>query len=206
MKLAVFDFDSTLMDGETIDELASLAGKKAEVSAITERAMRGELDFFESLTSRVAFLEGVEYAKAVKLCESLPLMNGAIETVKELKNRGYKVVIFSGGFREATTPAGKILGVDAEFANYLHHKNGLLTGKVGGEMSFDFSKGEMIVRLQKLLGATKDTTIAIGDGANDRTMFAHAATRVAFCAKEVLKKEANIIIDKKDLTKIFDHI
>lgn len=206
MKLAIFDFDSTLMDGETIDELAALAGKKDEVSKITHQAMSGELDFFESLTRRVALLKGVEYQKALDLCKSLPLMNGAKETVGELKKMGYRVVIFSGGFREATTPAGKVLGVDAEFANYLHHKNGLLTGLVGGEMSFDFSKGEMIARIQKLLGATKESTMAVGDGANDRTMFAHASTRVAFCAKGVLKKEANVIIDEKDLTKILEHI
>lgn len=206
MKLAVFDFDSTLMDGETIDELAALAGKKPEVSAITKMAMSGELDFFESLTKRVGFLKGVDRKKAIEVCENLPLMNGAKECVKELKARGYKVVVFSGGFREATAPAGKILGVDAEFANYLHHKDGVLTGLVGGEMSFDFSKGEMIARVQQLLGATYESTIAIGDGANDRAMFAHAATRVAFCAKEALKKEANIIIDEKDLMKIFEHI
>lgn len=206
MKLVVFDFDSTLMDGETIDELAKLAGRYDEVSAITHEAMSGRYDFFESLTKRAELLKGVDYARALEACKNLPLMNGAKKTVTELKKMGYKVVIFSGGFREATMPAGEVLGVDADFANYLHHKDGVITGKVSGEMAFDFSKGLMMKRLQNLLGITADQTIAVGDGANDRAMFAEASTKIAFCAKEVLRREATITIDEKDLTKILDFV
>jgi len=206
MKLAVFDFDSTLMDGETIDFLAKPLGLEKKVAGITEKAMAGDLDFFESLIERVALLKGLEYKKAVEICKDLPLMPGAYETVSELKKQGYKVVCFSGGFRIGTSPAKDKLGLDADFSNILHEKNGILTGLVGGDMMFGFSKGDMIQRVQSMLGVSKQNTLVAGDGANDVSMFAYADKRVAFCAKEILKKEANIIVDTKDLTKILDHI
>jgi len=205
-KLAVFDFDSTLMDGETIDFLADELGIRDEVAKITEEAMSGRLDFFESLTTRVKLLEGLDYNRAVEICRNLPLMNGAKETIKALQDKGYKIVCFSGGFRIGTSPAKEILGIDADFANILHHKNGKLTGLVGGDMMFNFSKGDMIQRIQRLLDVTHDDTIAIGDGANDKSMFAYANKRVAFCAHDILKAEANIIIEEKDLTQILKHI
>lgn len=206
MKLCVFDFDSTLMDGETIDFFAEALGIGPKVAEITERAMSGKLDFFESLQERVGLLEGLEYAKVEEICQNLPYMPGAIETIKALKERGMTVVCFSGGFRSATGFAKDILGYDADFSNVLHHKEGKLTGLVGGDMMFNFSKGDMIVRLQNILGVTREETMVVGDGANDLSMFAHADTRVAFCAKAVLKQEANIIIDTKDLTQILEKI
>lgn len=206
MKLCVFDFDSTLMDGETIDFLAAELGLGEKVAEITEMAMRGELDFFESLITRVKLLEGLEAKRVDEICHNLPYMSGAKETVAELKKRGMTVVVFSGGFRNATGYAKEVLGLDADFSNILHSKNGRLTGLVGGEMMFDTSKGDMLVRLQSILGVTKEETMVVGDGANDRSMFAHAAKRVAFCAKEVLKKEANVIIDQKDLRVVLDYL
>lgn len=206
MKLAVFDFDSTLMDGETIDFLAKPLGLEEKVAGITEKAMAGELDFFESLIERVSLLKGLEYDKAVEICKDLPLMPGAYDLISELKKQDYKVVCFSGGFRIGTSPAKDKLGLDADFSNILHEKDGVLTGLVGGDMMFGFSKGDMIQRVQAMLGVSKENTLVAGDGANDVSMFPYADKRVAFCAKEVLKKEANIIVDEKDLTKILDHI
>ena len=206
MKLAVFDFDSTLMDGETIDFLAKPLGLEEKVATITEKAMAGELDFFESLIERVSLLKGLEYDKAVEICKDLPLMPGAYDLISELKKQDYKVVCFSGGFRIGTSPAKDKLGLDADFSNILHQKDGVLTGLVGGDMMFGFSKGDMIQRVQAMLGVSKENTLVAGDGANDVSMFPYAEKRVAFCAKEVLKKEANIIVDEKDLTKILDHI
>ncbi|ALG67035.1 phosphoserine phosphatase SerB [Beggiatoa leptomitoformis] len=206
MKLCVFDFDSTLMDGETIDEIAAACGKKNAVAHITEQAMQGKLDFFEALTQRVAMLAGTSYTKVIDVCQHLPLMNGALETVQGLQQQGYKVVILSGGFHEATAYLGKQLGVDGEFANFLHHKENVLTGKVGGEMMQSTSKGDMLARLQKLLGAEKANTIVVGDGANDASMFPYADKKVAFCAKPILKQQANIIIDHKDLRELLQHI
>ena len=205
-KLAVFDFDSTLMDGETLEFFARELGIGEKVKAITDRAMRGELDFFESLTERVSFLKGLPIEKVDDICHNLPLMCGAIEAVKGLQEKGYKVVCFSGGFRNATKYYADKLGLDGEFANILHAKDGLLTGQVGGEMMFNDSKGQMLLRLQKLLDANEENTIAIGDGANDLSMFKYASKKIAFCAKPIVKENANIIIENKDLNLILNYI
>lgn len=202
LKLAVFDFDSTLMDGETIDFFAEELGIGKEVAYITEEAMSGRLDFFESLQQRVGLLKGLDYSIVEKISHNLPYMPGAIETIAELKKRGMTVVCFSGGFRTATSYAKDILGYDADFSNALHVKEGKLTGLVGGDMMFNFSKGDMLVRLQSILGVSEEETLVCGDGANDLSMFAHAGTRVAFCAREILRKEANIVVETKDLTQI----
>ena len=206
LKLAVFDFDSTLMDGETIDFFADELGIGDEVARITEEAMSGRLDFFESLQQRVGLLKGLDFAVVEKISHNLPYMAGAVETIAELKSRGLKVVCFSGGFRTATSYAKDILGYDADFSNVLHEKDGKLTGLVGGDMMFNFSKGDMLTRLQNVLGVSEAETLVCGDGANDLSMFAHAGTRVAFCAREILEKEANIIIKEKDLSLILKEI
>lgn len=205
-KLAVFDFDSTLMDGETIEIIADELGLKEEVAAITKRAMEGELDFFDSLTYRVSLLKGISVSRVEEICHSLSYMKGARETISELKKRDFKVVCFSGGFKNATEYAKSILGYDADFSNILHAKNGVLTGQVGGEMMFSDSKGVMLQKLQTLLNVSPENTIAVGDGANDLSMFKYAGTRIAFCAKDCLKKEATICIDEKDLTKMLEKI
>jgi len=206
LKLAVFDFDSTLMDGETIDFFAQELGLGKEVAYITEEAMSGRIDFFESLQKRVGLLRGLDFSMVEKISHNLPYMPGAKETISELKKRGITVVCFSGGFRTATTYAKDILGYDADFSNALHVKDGKLTGLVGGDMMFNYSKGDMLIRLQALLGVSEDETLVCGDGANDLSMFAHAGTRVAFCAREILKKEANIVVETKDLTQILEKI
>lgn len=206
MKLAVFDFDSTLMDGETLDIIAKETEYYKEIKEITEKGMKGEIDFFESLISRVALLEGMKLKKVNKICESLPIMNGAEETIKELKNKNYKCVCFSGGFKNATLIFVEKLKLDGEFSNIFHTKNNILTGKVGGEMMFSDSKGNMLLALQKLLNISYNDTLVVGDGANDLSMFKYAKNRVAFCSKEILKKEANIIINKKDLRLLIDKV
>ncbi|WP_428738871.1 phosphoserine phosphatase SerB [Sulfurimonas sp.] len=206
LKLAVFDFDSTLMDGETIDFFAEELGIGEKVAHITEEAMSGRLDFFESLQQRVGLLKGLDFSVVEKISHNLPYMKGAQETITALKEKGLTVVCFSGGFRTATMYAKNILGYDADFSNALHVKDGKLTGLVGGDMMFNYSKGDMLVRLQSILGVSPEETLVCGDGANDLSMFAHAGTRVAFCGREILKKEANIIVDEKDLTKILEHI
>ncbi|MCD8378026.1 MAG: phosphoserine phosphatase SerB [Candidatus Gastranaerophilales bacterium] len=206
MKLAVFDYDSTLMDGETLEFLAREIGIERQVKEITDRAMRGELDFFESLQKRVSLLKGLEVGRVNDICANLPVMKGAEQTVKSLKDRGYKVVCFSGGFKNATIPFAQKIGLDAEFSNILHSKNGVLTGFTGGEMMFSESKGMMLQTLQKLLNVSYDNTIVAGDGANDLSMFKYASKRVSFCGKPALEKEANIIIKEKDLTQILTYI
>jgi len=206
MKLAVFDFDSTLMDGETLEFFAREIGIGEKVKAITDRAMRGELDFFESLTERVSYLKGLPVDKINEICTHLPLMKGAETVVKGLKEKGYKVVCFSGGFKNATIPFCEKLGIDAEFSNILHSKDGVLTGQVGGEMMFNDSKGQMLKRLQKILDVSEENTLTVGDGANDLSMFKYAGKRVAFCAKPVLKEHANIVVEEKDLSLILNYV
>ena len=206
MKLAVFDFDSTLMDGETIEIIADELGLKDEVSKITTKAMNGELDFFDSLTYRVSLLKGIKVSKVDEICHNLPYMKGAKEAISGLKKLGYTVVCFSGGFQNATNYARNILGYDADFSNILHSKGGILTGQVGGEMMFSNSKGLMLQRLQKLLNISCENTVAVGDGANDLSMFEYASTKISFCAKPVLKKAATICIEEKNLAVIPDLI
>lgn len=203
-KLAVFDFDSTLMDGETIDFIADEIGLRKEISAITERAMQGEMDFFESLTQRVSLLKNIKESRINDICANLPLMTGAKETIAELQKAGLTVICFSGGFSNALIPAQKKLGFDEQFSNILHTKDGLTTGMVGGEMMFSNSKGQMLQKLQQILKISPEKTLVVGDGANDLSMFAHARERVAFCAKPVLQEKATILIEEKNLTKILD--
>ena len=190
------------MDGETITFLAQAVGKMDEVRAITARAMAGELDFYESLKQRVAFLKGVSLSEAKKIVSNLPMMPGASDIIPYLKNKGIKVVVFSGGFHMATDAAQAKLGFDINFANELHHKGDILTGQVGGEMMFGDSKGKMLARLKHFLGLSSDEVAPIGDGATDVFMFKEASTCIAFCANEVLKKAATHIIERKDLCEI----
>ena len=206
IKLAVFDFDSTLMDGETLELLAQDKALRAKLKSITDRAMAGELDFFESLTQRVAFLKGIPVSHVNEVFKNLPYMNGAKELIFQLKQRGVKTVCFSGGFDGALEYAQKTLGFDTYFANFLHEKEEKLTGLVGGDMMKSDSKGIMLQKIQAIIGITKEETMAVGDGANDLSMFKHANYKVAFCAKDVLKKEANIIIENKNLLEILSKL
>lgn len=205
-KLAVFDFDSTLMQGETIAMIADRLGMRDNVQRATEAAMRGETDFFESLRLRVGLLKGLKETIVNEICHSLPYTEGGKETIAVLKKAGYTVLCFSGGFKNATGYAKNILGYDEDFSNILHVKNGQLTGLVGGEMMFSDSKGHMIQKIQRILNVSSENTITVGDGANDLSMFKFAGTRVAFCAKEIVKKNADIIIEEKDLRLILDKI
>lgn len=202
IKLCVFDFDSTLMDGETIIILSSAMGKDKEVGDITSRAMAGELDFYESLVKRVKLIEGLELSKALEITSNLPFITGAKDIISYLKSKNIKTVVFSGGFHIATDAAQQKLGFDLNFANELHHKNGILTGNVGGEMMFGDSKGKMLARLKSFLGLSSDEVVCVGDGANDLSMFKEAGTGIAFCANKILKEAATHIIDIKDLNEI----
>ena len=204
IKLAVFDFDATIMDGETINFLAKEANVEEEVSKITRLAMMGEMDFFESLIKRVSLLKGLSEKKVNDVCQNLPIINGAKELVNYLKNNKITVVCLSGGFKNATEPICKKLGFDASFSNTLHAKNGVLTGLVGGEMMFSDSKGIMINKIQNLLNIDSSQTLVCGDGANDISMCKYASLKVAFCAKDALKKVCNYHIEDKDLSQIIN--
>ena len=207
-KLVVFDFDSTLCEVETIDEIAKEINIENEIASITKEAMNGRLSFFKSLINRVSLLKGIPFSTVQDICHSLPLTNGAIECIKELKSRGYIVVVFSGGFRVATSHYAKILGLDADFSNTLSYGglNNELDGLCGGEMMFDNSKGIMIQKLQNILNIGIENTVAIGDGANDLSMFEYSKTKIAFCAKPILRENATHIVEKRDLMSVCEII
>lgn len=202
IKLCVFDFDSTLMDGETIDILAADFGVGEKVGELTAKAMRGELDFFESLLERVKLLQGMPYARVLELFEHLPIMPGALELIEHLHARNITTLVFSGGFIEALNFAQKKLKFKAGFANFLHHKNGVLTGLVGGEVMQKSSKGTLLAKMKQLLNLHTSEVACVGDGANDIAMFKESGLKIAFCAKEVLKKEADFVCDEKNLSRL----
>ncbi|WP_104706090.1 phosphoserine phosphatase SerB [Helicobacter bizzozeronii] len=203
MKLAVFDFDSTLVNAETLEVLAQAYGVGVDVQNYTLRAMEGKADFYESLLARVAMLKGMDARKAQEICQNLPLHTGAHEVVQGLHQRGYKVVCFSGGFTWATGFFKEKLGLDGHFSNTLHTKEGVLSGAVSGPMMRSDSKAEMLANLQELLQV--EHTLAIGDGANDISMFKLADVSIAFNAKEITKKAASVVAQTLDLREVLEH-
>ncbi|MGH2267277.1 phosphoserine phosphatase SerB [Campylobacter taeniopygiae] len=206
IKLCIFDFDSTLMDGETIDILADSYGVGDEVKNITYTNSDKQFDFFEILVKKVSYLKGMSYTEVLKIGQMLPLMNGAYELCEFLKSKNIFLVIFSGGFYEGINPAMQKLNIDAGFANHLHHKNDILTGYVGGEMMFLNSKGLMLQKLKKMLRLKNEEVMCVGDGFNDIAMFEESGLKIAFCANGLLQSKADICINKKDLKEIIKAI
>ncbi|BCZ17130.1 Phosphoserine phosphatase SerB [Helicobacter sp. NHP19-003] len=202
MKLAVFDFDSTLVNAETIEELAKGYGVGQEVTNATELAMAGRADFYTSLLNRASLLKGMDAQHAQQICQNLPLHTGALEVVQGLHDLGYKVVCLSGGFKWATGYFKEKLGLDADFSNTLHVESGVLTGEVSGPLMRGDSKAEILASLQSLLNAKH--TLVVGDGANDIGMFKRADVSVAFNAKEITKKAATFVAQTLDLREILE--
>jgi phosphoserine phosphatase len=199
VKLIVFDMDSTLIDAETIDELAHAAGVGDEVAAITERAMQGELDFSEALLERVKLLKGLPLDKAHGALDKMPFMPGAKELVKYLKSRGYKTAMISGGFTMAAERIGEALDIDSVVANELLIDNGHLTGKVKGPLTEHGSKESVLEEICLKYGIKPNECIVVGDGANDICIFKRARYAIAFNSKPILHEYADIVITEKNL-------
>ena len=204
--LVLFDLDSTLIEEETIDELAKLAGVEHEVKNITKEAMNGKIDFEESLKRRVALLKGLPTGGVNEIISRLKLTKGAKETIKELKNRGYVVGVISGGFTIATDKVKRDLDLDYAYSNELIIKKGKLTGEVKGRVMGPTSKGDILEKIAKKEKIDLKDSFVVGDGANDISMFKRAGFKIAFCAKEILKRNADISIDKRDLREILKYI
>lgn len=186
-RLVAFDMDSTLISTEVIDELAELAGVGEQVKAITEAAMQGKIDFKQSLGKRVALLKGMPEDKLADVASRLPLTDGAEKLLKTLKRLGYKTAIISGGFTYFGEVLQKHLGFDYMFANRLEIKDGLITGKLQGEIIDGKKKAEILQEIAKTEGIRLEQTIAVGDGANDLPMLTIAGLGIAFRAKPLVK-------------------
>jgi phosphoserine phosphatase len=189
-RLVVFDMDSTLVQAEIIDELAKEAGAGEQVAAITEAAMRGELDFPASLRQRVATLEGLPESVLESVLARLPLTEGAERLTGTLKRLGYKLAIVSGGFDYFGKALQQKLGFDYVFANQLEIVDGKLTGRVAGEIVDGLRKAEILRELAALENISLQQTIAVGDGANDLPMLAAAGLGVAFHPKPIVAEKA----------------
>ena len=198
--LLVMDMDSTAIQIECIDEIAKLAGTGEMVSAITERAMRGELDFSQSLRQRVATLKDAPEGILQEVKQHLPLMPGLVETVKELKNHGWKVAIASGGFTYFAEVLQQKLGLDFIAANQFEIIDGKLTGNVQGAIVDAQYKAQTLQQLAQQFHIATENTVAIGDGANDLAMMQVADVGVAYHAKPKVQQLAQVIVNFTDLT------
>jgi len=197
--LVVFDVDSTLIEDEAIELLAERAGKRQEVAAITERAMRGELDFVASLIERVSVLAGLPESVLDEVSRELRPTKGAAELVAAIHARGGKAAAVSGGFIQLLAPVKSAIGFDFERANTLEVVDGKLTGKVLGQIIDRQAKADSLLAWAKELSVPQSKTIAVGDGANDLGMMEAAGLSVAFCAKPIVRQNAKIAVNQRDL-------
>ena len=200
--LCVMDVDGTLILEEVIDLLGREAGREEEISQITSRTMRGELDFESSLRKRVSLLAGLPVSVFEKVFNSIHLSPNAQEFVSILQKNGILVGLVSGGFTPIVERLAKSLGIAYFSANQLEVKDGHLTGKLVGQIISPQVKQATLEKWRKELKLSKEITVAIGDGANDLLMLKSAGIGVAFCAKEVLKKEIPNHVDKRDFLEV----
>ena len=190
-RLICFDMDSTLIQTECIDELAARAGVGDKVKAITERAMRGEIDFKESFTERVALLKGLDVSVMQDIAEHMPITEGADRLMSVLKRCGYKIAILSGGFTFFGEQLRRRYGIDYVYANELEiDENGKLTGRYVGEIVDGKRKAELLKLIAQVEQVNLAQTIAVGDGANDLPMISEAGLGIAFHAKPRVKATA----------------
>jgi phosphoserine phosphatase len=194
--LLVMDMDSTLISIECIDEIADMQGLKPQVAEITEAAMRGEMDFAESLRRRVALLEGLDESALLRVYdERLQLNPGAKKMLAAMKQHGIKTMLVSGGFVNFTERLKERLGLDYAHANTLEVVDGKLTGKVLGDIVDAQAKADWLNRAREELGLNREQVIAMGDGANDLKMMAQAGVSMAYHAKPVVRAQANYALN-----------
>ena len=189
-RLVAFDMDSTLIQVEVIDELARRAGVGKQVATITERAMRGEIDFKESLMQRVALLKGLPESALGEVAATLTLTDGVERLMSTLKRLGYKTAILSGGFTYFGRALQRRFGFDYVFANDLEIENGIITGRLASEIVDGERKASLLASIAQHEGFSLEQTIAVGDGANDLPMLSIAGLGIAFQAKPIVKESA----------------
>ena len=201
-RLVFFDMDSTLIDMEIIDEMAQRAGVYKEVSRITEKARRGDIDFEEALTQRVGLLKGLKVEELEKIRKEMKLSEGAEDLVTTLRQLGYKQGLISGSFHYFADHLKERLGLDFAFANELEMKNGVLTGKLLGDIVDGPYKARVVNVVSSEEGVLLDQTVAIGDGANDVLMLGQAGLGIAYNAKGKLERVANMSLGRARLKNI----
>lgn len=189
-RLICFDMDSTLIETEVIDELAKRAGVGEQVQEITERAMRGEIDFRESFKERVALLKGLDESVMKDIAENLPITEGVERLMYVLKRYGYKIAILSGGFTYFGNYLKERFGIDYVYANNLEIVDGKLTGRYVGDIVDGKRKTELLQLIAQVENVDIAQTIAVGDGANDLPMLSVAGLGIAFHAKPKVKANA----------------
>ena len=204
--LCVLDVDGTLIEEEVIDLLGKEAECEEEVALLTAQAMRGELDFEESLRKRVSLLQGLSVDKFEHLYTQVHFSKNAQEFVKILQKHDIEVGLVSGGFIPIVERLAKDLGISLFAANQLEIRDGHLTGNLVGPIISREVKKETLVRWADELKVPIDRTIAIGDGANDLAMLKRAGIGIGFCAKEIVKEEIHLQIEERDLTKVLNLI
>ena len=202
--LVVLDVDSTLIENEVIELIAAEAGSLELVAAVTERAMRGEIDFAESLRERVATLAGLPESVFDSVRSHITVTQGAQELISTVKSHGGHVGVVSGGFHELLDPLAQSLGLDFWKANRLEIVDGKLTGQVLGEIVDAQTKAETLVQWAKETFTPLTQTVAIGDGANDLKMMSVAGLGIAFCAKPIVQEQADIPLNERDLSKALE--
>jgi phosphoserine phosphatase len=201
-RLVAFDMDSTLIDAEVIDELAGLHGCRDQVEAITERAMRGELNFQESFRARAALLAGLPETALAEVASAVRLNDGAHRLLRTLKHFGYKTAILSGGFQYVGERLQTELGIDYVYANQLEIVDGVMTGRVLGAIVDAARKAALLEEIAQREGISPQQTIAIGDGANDLPMLSRAGLGVAYHAKPVVRESASHAISNFGLDSV----
>ncbi len=190
-RLFAFDMDSTLIEGEVIDELAKLAGVADEVVKVTESAMRGEIEFQESFRRRVALLRGLKEVRVRELLDTIPLVEGAEQLIGTLKMLGYKTAILSGGFNFFAQHLQRRLGIDYVFANDLDIVDGVVSGEVRTPIVDGARKAELLRQIAGQENISLDQVVAVGDGANDLPMLGIAGMGIAFRAKPLVRQTAS---------------
>jgi phosphoserine phosphatase len=191
--------DSTIIDAEGIIELARAKGVGDYVADVTSRTMNGEIDFEQALKERVKLLKGLPTKEALGVAEKIPLMPGAEKLMKELKSLGFRTVLISGGFTIIANRVARQLGMDDVHANELVVDDGVLTGEVRGPLTRQSSKKEVLEEICKDLKISPMDCIAVGDGSNDLCWKGIVGTFIAFNAKPVVQKAADVVVDGKNM-------
>ena len=204
--LCILDVDGTLIEEEVIDLLGKEADCDKEVALITAQAMRGELDFESSLKKRVSLLKGLSIDVFDKIYHELHLSKNAVQFIKTLKESQIEVGLVSGGFTTIVERLAKDLGISLFAANQLEIKVGNLTGNLFGPVITREVKEKTLLSWAQELEVPFERTIAIGDGANDLKMLKSAGLGIAFCAKDIVKKEINLQVDERDFGKVLEMI